>query len=226
MAEEYLKAICFDRTTIEKAMTAAKNSAQDLDPKQHQASQLRIDRALNQWSADKRSQALLILKSTKLENGFLRCSASCARLFNAPAYTPPHRIVLGWFCDYFKNSSVHQVALDLYGQLLSNAPPKTFDIDSSYQPSVELESLLKLLEGQILYQLRHTPVYCFVDSINAYDEDEGKRSKLSSLLKTLATIVETRSPYPFKLLITTSYPCCAEDTVESPKCLVVWDDET
>jgi hypothetical protein len=147
MADQYLKAICFDKTIIVKTMDAASTSAQDIDPKQHQVSQLRIDRALNQWSADKRSQTLLIVKSTKLENGFLRCSASCARLFNAPAYTPPHRIVLGWFCDYFKNSSVHQMAIDLYGQLLSNAPPKIFDIDSSYQHSVELESLLKLLEG-------------------------------------------------------------------------------
>jgi hypothetical protein len=132
MADEYLEAIAFDKKTIAKAMNAARISAQDLDEKQLQASRLTINRALCHWSADKTSQTHLIVKSAKRENGFVRCSAVCAVFFDAPAFTPPHRIVLAWYCDYFKRSSVLQMTLDLYGQLLSDAPSKIYDGGSRF----------------------------------------------------------------------------------------------
>ena len=223
MAGAYLDAIEFDEERIRDANKSAKNSAQGLKEMPSQASQMAIQRALLDWSTHLTSQTLLITDSPKQENGFLRCSAACALYLSQPAFTP-HRIVLRWFCDNFKILNVHHMTLDLYGQLLSQAPPKSNDGRSRFVHPVALDELMGLLKAQILEQLERSPVYCLVDSVNAYEAQDAKKGDICRLLKMLSAVVGTSTTCSFKLLITTCKSGCAEGTVQSTKCVVVRDD--
>ena len=94
------------------------------------------------------------------------------------------------------------MALDLCCQLISASPANDCIWETGALQSSKFDMALGRLRRSLVAHLSEAPVYCLIDSVNEYEDDESKKGDLLRLMSALQAITNERHVFPFKLLIT------------------------
>jgi hypothetical protein len=174
MIDQLLEVIRYDENIAIAAMNAAGQSNEQ--SQQKFAGQFDLWQKLARWSSHKSSRTLVVTDRGQINNGFLPCSAMCTEFLSRQWQVLPTRIILRWYCSYYQHNAVEEMALNLYGQLVSSGTIGDLAWGPAVDASADLDTTLGRLKRALRAQLCETPVFCFLDFISEYGNGETRRS--------------------------------------------------
>lgn len=159
---------------------------------------------IGRWIADQQSSTLVInAQGEEISPGESTISFFSTMLIYALEDSAPG-VVLHWFCNLRIRDTIAVMVSNLLGQLLETAVQHA-DLDDFQFPPGSLVCSYSNLKGLLCHflrvQLRRTPVYCIIDSVDEY-EDHRRVRDLLDLWAALNDIGQDDDPnqYPLKLL--------------------------
>lgn len=159
---------------------------------------------IGRWITDPQSSTLVINAQGEETNpGESTISFFSSMLIYALEDSAPG-VVLHWFCNLRIRDTIAVMISNLLGQLLETAVQHA-DLDDFQFPPESLNYSYSSLKRHLCHflrlQLRRTPVYCIIDSVDEY-EDHRRVRNLLDLWTTLNDIGQADDPnqFPFKLL--------------------------